>query len=62
MRQTEPALPSKNRHDLNEVPSQQIRTQTTLSRSHKSISGSGYLLPAQYTPDADALRGPRMIH
>lgn len=62
MRQTEPALPSKNRHDLNEVPSQQIRTQTTLSRSHKSISDSGCLLPTQYTPDADALRGSRMIH
>lgn len=62
MRQTEPALPSKNRHDLNKVPSQQIRTQTTLSHSHKKISGSGCLLPAQYTPDADTLRGPRMIH
>ena len=61
MRQTEPALPSKNRHDLNEVPSQQIRTQTMLPRSHKSISGSSCLLPAQYAPDADALRGPRMI-
>lgn len=61
MRQAEPTLPSKNRNDLNEVPSQ-IRTQTMLPRSHKSISGSSCLLPAQYTPDADALRGSRMIH
>lgn len=35
---------------------------SALQGSHKSISDSGCLLPTQYTPDADALRGSRMIH